>query len=328
MKPYLQLGGEPENGTPLAIVRGGMRNGDIIYLCEDFDNKPEKDLESGFTNQEMDLINRLIEEQLRLHSTNRKMRERAKNAEIIRRTMKSGGNIKDETLNDIYRIVKEEFKRKKDFEIDIEDGSLEIIPNINGRECGYAAAPSGSGKSYWVAKYAKQYNKLFPENKVFLFSKVDGDVSLKGINNLVKIDLDYQLVDDPIDATELADSLVIFDDTDTIKDKEIRTSINELKEDLLETGRHNSTYVLITSHLITNYKETRTVLNESHLITVYPSSGSSYQIKYVLRQYFGMSNEDIAKLFKLNSRWITVKKNYPQLVMSEHKVYLLGACME
>lgn len=324
-KPYLQLGGEPEHGQAVAIVRGGKRNGEIIYLCEGEPKKGSR--EGGFSREEMMLINQLIDEQLKLHKTDRSMRKRQHNAEVIRRTMESGGNIQNEILNDIYKIVKSEFDRKRDVEIDIPDGSIEVIPRLEGRECGYAAAPSGSGKSYWVGKYAKQYNRLYPDNKIWLFSKVDDDTSLDGIKNLVKVDLDYQIVDDPIDATELKDSLVIFDDTDTIKDKEIRNAVNDLKNDLLETGRHNSTYVLITSHLISNYKETRTVLNESHLITVYPSSGSSHQIKYVLKNYFGLGNEDLSKLFKLNSRWISLRKVYPQLVISEHKIYLLGSCL-
>lgn len=323
-KPSLQLGGDPENGIPVAIIRGGKHNNDIIYLCEG----PKKDKNPPFNKDEMYLINRLIDEQIKLHATNKNMRERVKNAEVIKRTLANGGNIKDEKLNDIYRIVKSEFNRKKDFEIEVPDGIIEIVPKFEGRECGYAAAPSGSGKSFWVSKYAQQYEKLFPENKIYLFSKVDDDVSLEGIKNIMRIDLDYQLVDDPMNVEEeLSDCLVIFDDTDTIKDKEIRGAINSLKEDILETGRHYNTSILITSHLITNYKETRTVLNESNLITVYPASGSAHQIKYALKNYFGLSLEDINNLFKLNSRWVTVKKNYPQMVFSEHKVYLLGACM-
>jgi hypothetical protein len=324
MRPYLQLGGEPENGKPIAIIRGGENDKEIIYLCENFDNKPNSDNKGSLTKQQMTLVDQIIKEQLKLHATDNKMKQRAKNAEILRRTMKTGGKIKDEILSELYEIIKMEFERKKNFEIEIDDGNIEIIPNIDGRQCAYAAAPSGSGKSYWVKKYAMQYNKLFPENKVYLFSKVDDDISLKGIQNYVKVDLDFQIVDDPIDATELANSLVIFDDTDTVKDKAIRKAIGDLKDDLLETGRHNSTYVVITSHLINNYKETRTVLNESHVITVYPSSGSSYQIKYCLKNYFGLDNEDIAKIFKLDSRWVSVYKNYPQMVVSEHKIYLLG----
>lgn len=324
MKPYLQLGGEPEDGKPIAIIKGGSNNGELIYLCENFDNKPKTENNGPLTKQQMALVDQIIKEQLNLHATDNKMKQRAKNAEVLRRTMKTNGVIKDPLLSELYEIVKMEFERKKDHEIEIIDGSIEIIPNTDGRQCAYAAAPSGSGKSYWTKKYAMQYNRLFPENKVVLFSKVDDDISLEGIKNIIPIRLDHQLVDNPIDATELENALVIFDDTDTIKDKEVLTAINSLKDDLLETGRHNNTYVLITSHLINNYKQSRTVLNESHVITVYPSSGSSYQIKYCLKNYFGLDTPDIAKIFKLDSRWVSVYKNYPQMVVSEHKIYLLG----
>jgi hypothetical protein len=318
-KPYLQLGGDA--GKPLAIIRGGANDGEIVYLCEG--ELSEKD--APFNKTEMRLINTLIDEQLKLHSTNNRTKERSKNAEIIRRTMENGGSIKDELLSDIYKVVKSEFNRKKDIEIDILDGVFEIIPSANGdRECSYAGAPSGSGKSYWVGSYARQYNKLYPKNKVFLFSKVEDDVSLKGIKNLITVKLDYQLVDDPITTEELKDSLCIFDDTDTIKDKDIRLAINELKSDILETGRHFNVTTVITSHLLCNRNETKTVLNESHNYIVYPSSGSAYQIKYLLRNYVGLGNEDIRNIFKLNSRWVCIRKNYPQIVISEHKIYLVS----
>lgn len=320
-KPYLKLSDTPvKDARPIAVVKGGKRDKAILYLCED----DKRDDDDNLTHEQLSMIKKLVNEQVHLNSTSHSARERNKQCEIIMRNITSGGNIKNEILDDIKKIVKEEFNKKKNSEISIPDGEFEIIPNTKTRECVYAAAPSGSGKSYWVSKYIKQYNKQYPKNPVYLFSKVENDPSLEGIKNLIKVNIDYELVDDPIDATELANSLVVFDDTDTIKDKEIRNAINDLKNDLLETGRHNSTHVVITSHLISNYKESRIVLNESHLITVYPSSGSSYQIKYALKQYFGLDSNQISRIFKLNSRAVTLKKVYPQMVIAEKDAYLLS----
>jgi len=335
-RPYLQLGGECPSGEPIAIIRGGRSDGEIIYLCQpDIDNaNADSNKETitetrlrGFTPSEMLLIDRLIKEQLKAFPTQR-ARVLEKHADQLKLAMKRGGQFRDKTMNELYRIVKAEFQRKRDTEIDIPDGTLEVIPSIGSRQCCYAAAPSGSGKSFWTGNYAKQYNRLFSDNKVVLFSKVEDDPSLKGINNVISITCDEDLVDNPIDAEELKECLVIFDDTDTIRSKEVRQAINELKGDLLETGRHNNTHVVITSHLINNYKETRTVLNESHLITVYPSSGSSYQIKYLMKTYYGLQRDEIDKLLRLNSRWITLRKNYPQLCIHEHGCMLFGSCVE
>lgn len=320
-RPYLQLDTLDKQGKPLAIVRGGKHDGSIIYLCEGENDNQEDHID----NKAMALVDKIIQRKLKENATDNKMRQLNRNADTLRRVFKNNKTVKDPKLKKILEEVRNEYANQKDQHIKIPDGELEIIPNMQTRECGYAAAPSGSGKSYWTMKYAKQYNKIFPKNNVVLFSKVDEDPSLKGIKNLIKIPLDEDLVDDPIEPDELKNSLVIFDDTDTIRDKEIKKEIDSLKEDLLETGRHNDIYVLITSHLISNYRETRTILNESHLITVFPSSGSRYQIQYVLGRYFGLSPQNFKTLFHLNSRWVTVKKNFPVTIIYDKGCYLLSS---
>lgn len=325
-KPHLLLGGCHESGEPVAVVRGGDDDGEIIYLMEGSDD--EENLIGPFSKREMDLVNQIIDQQMVYHPARLNSKPYRDAIKTLRRTMESGGKVKDPILSDLLKAVKSEFKRKKDTSIEVLDGDIEMLPTLQTRQCVYVAAPSGSGKSYWSKKYAINYNKVFPNNKVFLFSKVDDDISLKGIKNLIPIAIDHQLVDDPIEPDELENSLVIFDDTDTIKDKEIKNAILSLKEDLLETGRHNNIHVLITSHLISNYRDTRTVLNESHIMTIYPNSGAAQQIRYVLRNYWGLGKDDINKILKLNSRAVSIRKNYPMMVFSQNSCYLLGSCVE
>lgn len=201
--------------------------------------------------------------------------------------------------------------------------SLQPIPDTKTRQVCYVAGASGSGKSTWISNYAKQYHKLFPKNKIFVFSRVEEDKCIDKLK-CTRIIMDEQLIEDPIHPEELADSLVIFDDTDTIPDKNLKNALNDLKRDVLEIGRHSNIYVCITSHMLTNYKETRTILNEAHLIVFFPSSGSSYQIGYMLKNYFGLDSKQIDRIMKLPSRWVCAKRNYPQLIMYERGIYLLS----
>lgn len=300
--PFLQFGGVPSEGTPIAIVRGGEHDGKMVFLIGDTPRKPP-------TTAEKKQLKKAIDECGGDWATIYELRGAVKD-----------GNMK--IISEFVDALRGVMERRRS--VEIEDGEFEVIPRTASRECNYIAAPSGSGKSYWVGKYARQYNRLFPNNKVVLFSKVEGDVSLKGVRNVAPVALDQSIVDTPIDATELADALVIFDDTDTIKDKKIKKAINDLKGDLLETGRHNNTYVCITSHLICNYAETRQVLNESHGITIYPQSGSIQQIERLLNVYFGMKKQDQADVLDLGSRWITLERHFPQHYISERKIALLG----
>lgn len=232
-------------------------------------------------------------------------------------------NIKGKKVNKkLLFETKKYIKNKKNKEIIIYDGEIQVLPKYGERECIYVAGPSGSGKSTYIANYASEYKRLYPKNKVFIFSRVANDECIDRLNP-TRIILNDELIEDPISPDELSNSLVIFDDTDTIPNKKLKDAITSLKNDLLETGRHEDIYVAITSHLISNYRETRTVLNEAHSITVFPQGGSTYSIKYVLKNYGGMDKNDIQKAITLPSRWITLKKTFPQAIIYSKGIYLL-----
>lgn len=233
--------------------------------------------------------------------------------------VRGGKKFKDDV---IYNEAKEYLDANKDREIILHEGEVQVIPTTDSRQCLYVAGPSGAGKSTWVSKYVGEYKKMYPKHKVYLFSRVSNDTCLDDLNP-IRIIMDNELIDDPIDPKELKKSIVIFDDTDTIPNDKLRKAMIKLKNDLLETGRHEDIYVIITSHLITNYKETRTILNECHLITLFPHGGSSYGIKQCLERYCGIDKKNSKKILNLPSRWVTIKKSYPQAVIYEKGLYLL-----
>lgn len=212
--------------------------------------------------------------------------------------------------------------------IDLRKNALTPILNTDERQIAYVSGPSGSGKTTYAVELATTYKKIFPKNDIYLFSRTDykedpAYAKLKPI----QIELDDSLIDEPIDIeTELTGgSLVIFDDCATINDREIRRAVNDLIEDIMEVGRKLKIWMILTSHLVNmnDRKLGRTVMNELQTFTFFPKSGSAYQIRYCLKNYFGMSNKQIDEILKLKSRWVTVKKGYPQCVMYRHGVYLL-----
>lgn len=212
--------------------------------------------------------------------------------------------------------------------IEIPDkGILYPVPDIDGRQVVYIAGPSGSGKTTYSTNYIKEFHRIFPRNNIFVFSRLEKDPVLDKVNPK-RILLDNSLIDDPIDIHKefQEGDLILFDDCDTIQDKKLKDAISRLKNDILETGRHMCLYIIITSHLINgnDRKDTRTILNEAHSLTVFPKSGSAYGIKYVLKNYIGLSNDQIEEILSLPSRWVTIGKNYPQYVFYEKGAYLVN----
>lgn len=314
------------SGTPIALIKGGKYDKKILNVKiptkKDYENE---DSSEDSSSEDMPInFEKLINTDILGDLTKR---EKMLLIEELRYNQNK--NIKNFKNNKKFQQVKKKGDELAKKEIKV-SGDMIPIPKVdltnqnkNGfRECLYVAGPSGSGKSTFIAKYAKQYKKIYPKNNVYVFSRLLEDGPIDDIKP-IRIEINSDLLDDPITPEELQNSLVIFDDTDTIRSKKLRDAIIHLKNDLLETGRHNDVYVCITSHLITNYKETRTILNESHGICLFPGSGGHHQMKYCLKNYFGLSPGEIKKILKLRSRWVYITKTYPRYVLYESGCYLL-----
>lgn len=234
----------------------------------------------------------------------------------------------DPKLKEMYIDILGQLQKSFETEFKLSLGSLMPVPNIypgSLRECAYVAAPSGSGKSTWTANYMRRYNDIFPKNNIFIVSKVRDDPAFQidelEENMVFLSPEDIENWQGTMD--DLQDSLVVFDDTDTISDKDTKDKVQNIRNSILETGRHTNTSCIITSHLVNNYKETRIVLNECHCITLFPSSGGTHQIQYCLKTYFGLNQKQITRLCSLPSRWISVYKNYPQYCIYQTGAFFL-----
>jgi hypothetical protein len=128
-------------------------------------------------------------------------------------------------------------------------------------------------------------------------------------------------VDDYPSIEEFKDCMVIFDDIDCFEGKVLK-AIHQLIDDIAITGRHTNTTMLFLTHYITNYKKTRLILNEATHFVVYPQSTSYHALGYLLKTHIGMSPEEVKDLRKLG-RWVSISKNYPQMLISEHTARLL-----
>lgn len=197
-------------------------------------------------------------------------------------------------------------------------------PNFNNREFIYISGPSGSGKSTYAAQYIYNYKKLFPNNDVFIFSRLSDDEVIDMLD-VIRVPINESLIEIDV-PKDMVNCLVLFDDIDTIPDKSLRNKVYQIQNDILEIGRHNNIYVIVTSHLINgnDRKNCRTILNEANTITFFPRAGSTYGIKYVLKNYLGFNNNQIELILKIPSRWVTIGKNYPQYLFYDKGAFIIN----
>jgi len=230
-------------------------------------------------------------------------------------------------------------KKKVYIDPDYDDGVEEMIctdestimPKIDkcSERCiWYICGPSGSGKSTYAAQLIKDFSKEYPKSTIYIISRTDykNDPAYKNLK-MIQVPATEALLEHRIDIEKdiRPDSLMVFDDFNTIPDKLVREYIQHLICDIMETGRKLRINCILTNHLIIPNEKSfaRTLLNEIQNLTVFPKSGSSHAINYVLKTYFGMSRKEIKEILKLKSRWVSINRTYPMNVIYNKGVYII-----
>ena len=182
----------------------------------------------------------------------------------------------------------------------------------------YVSGRRGAGKSTFCNIYIHNYVKA-TDGRVFLISRLKEDESIKlpergmriPINEISQITMD-----------DLKDSLIVFDDINDANLNKYETAIlNKFIIDVIENSRHYNLSVIITSHMMANFKQTRPFLYESSAVVIYPQWSNLAQIEKVMRSYYSMSTTQIKDIFNSPSRWVYVNTITPKYIMTQHEIY-------
>jgi len=311
--PYLSFENEAK-AKPVARVKGGERDGEILYLHED-------DPSGSKAVQKKRTFNRS-----RYDLSHLKPAERTKTFVRLEDDYAKGITPEESKESGATKVAYEKMckdaSNDKTIELD-DDGVFELLPNCDPkkREVWYIAGQSGSGKS-WIAKQlAHYYHKLYPERGVYLISKLKEDATLDALKFLKRVNI-KSFVEDYPDLDEFKDCLTIWDDYDTLTGPEEK-AVSKIIDDLAIMGRHTNSSMLCLSHYLTNYKKTRLLLNEATNVVVYPLSTSYHALRYLLKNYIGVDEEDLKRQRKMGSRWLMYSKGFPQYMISQKNAELL-----
>ncbi len=212
---------------------------------------------------------------------------------------------------------------KKEFYI-YDEGILEPLPDFNKTQRIYISGSTGCGKSYYIRKWLKQYIKVFPKRKIYLFSDMLEDPALDDFKNLQRFVIDDSLLKRKhIRPEKFKNSIVIFDDIDSIQNQKLYKYILCLQNAILKNDRKLGITALITNHFMKNGVKTKENYNERARKDV-PTRGSNfYALNYALKKYLGMDNKQVKHISKLPTRMCTIYKNWPNYCIYEKGIYLL-----
>ena len=114
------------------------------------------------------------------------------------------------------------------------------LMNVEDRAVEYIAGPSGSGKTSMAVQLINSYLKAYPKKDFYIFSRTNwkDDPAFKKLKKKpLQVPIDESLLTFEIDiTTEMAKSIVLFDDITTIQDQKLKKKIESIICDVLEVG--------------------------------------------------------------------------------------------
>ncbi len=333
---YLDLKKTNSRSIPLAY---DINDPDVILWLND--EKPEKKSHSGFS----------IDDLKDLHGVNSKKKNellRIMNDAIKKDVECIAGET--EKVNELYKKVKN-YKEQKN-KIDI-GGTFQPIPFMNNERITMKiSAQSGSGKSTFIANLVKSWHQRFKNGRVFLISsKLDTTDKSEPLNNIFvkkngkKVNLIQRVIVEDLadglpDMSELKDCLVIFDDYSgfsTItrqeqqpngKMKNVKIKLNDLVKDLINKilceGRASNTSIILANHALNDGRNSKYELSECQYYVLFGSGSTYHSLKYLLKNYIGMGENEIKHIKKTESRWTMLHRNTPMYCIEEHSAYMVG----
>lgn len=214
--------------------------------------------------------------------------------------------------------------------IELDAGAkLAIEPNHDpkGRDVIMVGGKSGSGKSHIARNFAIRYKELYPKRKIFLISYLEEDQTIDTVEKIFKRIDASKFDDDDVEygIKDFKECLVIIDDVEGYErtNKKIFNGIQSVVDMIATMGRHTASSIVVSSHLLTDYKRTRLFLGEAQQFVTFMHGASRKQIFGLLGGYAGLDDSEIEEMRSINSRWVCVRTQFPVVAIHEKGALLL-----
>ena len=210
------------------------------------------------------------------------------------------------------------------------------LPNVIpwGRLTAFIPGNPGAGKSYLANELI---NLLPPNAEILLFTALEEeDGNFDGLSDRIyKIRMEPENLE-RITLTAIRqrckNPILLFDDIDKIRDKQVERLTYKILEDALANGRghkkHDGTgdiHVIVTSHSLNDYKKTKYTLENSDYVAVFPQSTTYSQMKRLFEK-IGLTKEmcdDVMRLGRRGGvRHVIIRKVSPMYMITGNTIEL------
>ena len=336
-----------ERGTPIALALD--KKGGVVHTVH---ITPDSELPDIDVDNPLELI-----DDIDIKAAKKDMKLGTIDTRILTNAIKLKDSSKlSEGLKRAFDVLESKAHKKLKGEIHFDGKDVSsVIPLIGNGAYDRSillVGPSGSGKSY-LAKQIIRHDKR--KRPIALYSKVRDDPSLRDLQNQmipktvasgllrpgsglvepivstemvsrlnsIPIYSDDDLVCLPTDS-DLENVITLFDDIDAFTG-ERANYLRGYRDAILEAGRHKNITVLSTSHILSNYNKTRTMLNEAEYVVLFPNANRRSADMF-LKDRMGMSKSDRDHLIRRagsTGRYMIIRMSCPNLMIHSQGILLI-----
>ena len=196
---------------------------------------------------------------------------------------------------------------------------------------------SGKGKSWLINEISEMYKTLWPNNKIYFFTKNDwsNDRSLNkdiyefvNVNKFIEKYSSEEALEEFLLTKEFNDSFFIFDDIAALEkiSKVAAHTLQTIIDIILENKRKAQVSIAILSHVPTNYKKTALLIREMKQYYLFPSVLQAKSDR-ILNTYLGLTRKEIKRIVEDDSTdttWLCVE-NERRIIFTQRKIYFLNS---
>lgn len=297
------------SGRKIAIIDGDKKK--PIFLKDD--DSEEAEIETTFENKKR-MFSKYLELDKKLSTSDIQKLERAYDTDSPPSELE--GKLSRKYVDGV-KYVENSLKKHLDY-----GSKTKLIPIIEEPSYRlFVSGLSGSGKSHFISMFIKN-NRLNREGAgIFLFSPVQDDKEMSNIKNLIHLDLD-EFIAESGKELEIEDipegSVCIFDDIESWGKGRAKPYM-DLRDILLERGRHRDISTICVSHNAMNGHATKASIREAQYWCLFPKFNSR-DTKVILKTYGGFDKGEIDEIMAMKTRWCLIRKSIPKYAIGEHTV--------
>ncbi len=223
-----------------------------------------------------------------------------------------------------FLLHRDETKRKEVGGEPSDDPDLEVLVPIPLKSVFQSCifGPTGVGKSYWAAStLMRGYEYYNPDNEIVVWSFFEYDDAFKHLAKVRYQPINEQLLMRPPRVEDFENRLLVFDDVESLP-VELRDVVLRFRDQCLATGRKHGVSVIAIAHEIFGGHTTKSTLLECEQIVIFNQGLVEPLIKLMKKKY-NMSRSDINFVLNTNTRWVMIKRSYPQAIVTPREIKII-----